>query len=173
MKKVIALVLALCMVFAMSTAAFAVTGKIQKLDSHDPYGARHEVAPEDAKTIIRTEGTEENDEYYVTIPADITVPWNDTSEQALNANVSAYLAKGSTVALSVEVPGAMVCTDTTIPNKLGLQVSAASQTSVTAQYGQIEWPMQTLVHVTNFNAPVAEYVATAVYTVVYTPASAA
>ena len=28
MKKVIALVLALCMVFAMSTAAFAVTGKI-------------------------------------------------------------------------------------------------------------------------------------------------
>lgn len=32
MKKVIALVLALCMVFAMSTAAFAVTGKIQKLD---------------------------------------------------------------------------------------------------------------------------------------------
>lgn len=33
MKKVIALVLALCMVFAMSTAAFAVTGKIQKLDS--------------------------------------------------------------------------------------------------------------------------------------------
>ena len=63
MKKVIALVLALCMVFAMSTAAFAVTGKIQKLDSQDPYGARHEVAPEDAKTIIRTEGTEENDEY--------------------------------------------------------------------------------------------------------------
>ena len=47
MKKVIALVLALCMVFAMSTAAFAVTGKIQKLDSQDPYGARHEVAPED------------------------------------------------------------------------------------------------------------------------------
>lgn len=121
MKKVIALVLALCMVFAMSTAAFAVTGKIQKLDSQDPYGARHEVAPEDAKTIIRTEGTEENDEYYVTIPADITVPWNDTSEQALNANVSAYLAKGSTVALSVEVPGAMVCTDTTIPTSLAFR----------------------------------------------------
>ena len=165
MKKVIALVLALCMVFAMSTAAFAATGVIRK------DGAV--IQPEDAKTIIRTEGTEENDEYYVTIPADITVPWNDMSEKALNANISAYLAKGSTVALSVEVPGAMVCTDTTIPNKLGLQVSAASQTSVTGQYGQIEWPMQTLVHVTNFNAPVAEYVATAVYTVVYTPASAA
>lgn len=30
MKKVIALVLALCMVFAMSTAAFAATGVIRK-----------------------------------------------------------------------------------------------------------------------------------------------
>lgn len=164
MKKVLAIVLALCMVFAMSTAAFAATGVIRK------DGAV--ITPEQAQTVIKTVGTSADDEYYVTIPADITIAWNDMGEKTLTASVRAYLAAGSSVDVSVAVPTEMVCTDPSINYALPLQVSAASDGPIHAvQDGPngLTWTMDTIVHVGNFVAPVAEYVANAVYTVTYTP----
>lgn len=63
MKKVIALLLALCMVFAMSTVAFAATGTIKKDGVV--------IDEQDAKTVITVNGTSDDDTYTVTIPADI------------------------------------------------------------------------------------------------------
>ena len=68
MKKVIALVLALCMVFAMSAVAFAVEETITK-DAADQEGA----------VVVRTVFDDDTpgayDSYTVTIPADVTVDW--------------------------------------------------------------------------------------------------
>lgn len=66
MKKALALVLALCMVFAMGTVAFAVEdGKITKAD------------PDAESFIVKTVVDPEQDyeSWEVTIPADIEIPW--------------------------------------------------------------------------------------------------
>lgn len=55
MKKVIALLLALCMVFAMSTVAFAATGTIKKDGVV--------IDEQDAKTVITVNGTSDDDTY--------------------------------------------------------------------------------------------------------------
>lgn len=167
MKKVLALALALCMVFAMGTVAFAASGTIMK------NGAV--ITPDQAQTVIKTAGTADDDKYTLTIPADITIDWNDMTEHTLKATLVAYLAAGSSVDVSVEVPTKMICTDAEIAAagfELPLQVSAASDGPIHATQFTLAdgtyWSMNTIVHIGSFMAPVAEYVANAVYTVSYT-----
>lgn len=98
MKKVLALALALCMVFAMSAVAFAATETVKQTDpNHDS----------DAKTVlIKTDLNEEQDpsdfdEYTVTIPADVTVDWDDTAAKTLTADIAYKFVAGSTLTVAV------------------------------------------------------------------------
>lgn len=176
MKKAVAVLLAFCMVFAMSTVAFAATETIKK------DGAV--IAKEDAKTIITVYGTSDDDEYTVTIPADIDIEWGDMSEKTMTARIDGQLAKESTVTVSVAMPEYLLCTDPDVQKayddgtgeyvmqtaRLPIQVSAAGETSGTLTSDQISTSFDTIFHVPSYYTMViAEYQGTAVYTVDYAP----
>lgn len=75
MKKVLALALALCMVFAMSAVAFAANEVIEK-----------DTEPQTGTVIVKTYFDEEKDpsdydSYTVTIPADVIIEWGAASAE--------------------------------------------------------------------------------------------
>lgn len=96
MKKALALVLALCMVFAMGTVAFAVEdGKITKAD------------PDAESFIVKTVVDPEQDyeSWEVTIPADIEIPWGDTAAQSSEYTVNAQLKAGASLTITAAGSG--------------------------------------------------------------------
>ena len=90
MKKVIALVLALCMVFAMSAVAFAVEETITK-------GAADQEGTVVVRTVFDDDTPGAYDSYTVTIPADVTVDWGADSAAIPAVKVDYQLAATSSL----------------------------------------------------------------------------
>lgn len=167
MKKVLALVLALCMVFAMGTVAFAaleenVTQLTPNADTND-------------KTVlIKTKLSDEQkpsdfDKYTVTIPADITIDWNDTTEKTLTADIAYTFVAGSTLTVSVSYADAAGK-----PKGIIYTANAGQPTTVTGvDYTPATASQASTIAITAFNAnPDAYNVAVATYTVDYVAAQA-
>ena len=93
MKKVIALVLALCMVFAMSAVAFAVEETITK-------GAADQEGTVVVRTVFDDDTPGAYDSYTVTIPADVTVDWGADSAAIPAVKVDYQLAATSSLSLT-------------------------------------------------------------------------
>lgn len=167
MKKVLALALALCMVFAMGTVAFAaLEGTVTQITPN--------ADANDKTVLIKTELTEEQkpsdfDKYTVTIPADITIDWNDTTTKTLTADIAYTFVAGSTLTVSVAYADAA-----DKPAGITYTADPGQSTMVTGvNYTPATASQASTIAITAFNAnPQAYDVAVATYTVDYVAAQA-
>lgn len=155
MKKVLAVVLALCMVFAMGTVAFAATVQTGDPDNHD-------TNPE--TVLIQTSTDDVEDTYTVTIPADVTLPWNTTAGQTLTANVKGHITAGKTVNVSVAMPASLDLA----ADKLTVTTSDAIEITVDANAIIAGQDLVTNYSVSGYDlVPIGVYSGVAQYTVIY------
>ncbi len=105
MKKLLSVLLAVTMLFAVCVPAFAAD-TTQSLTEK----------PEDSGTvIIKTTTDDENGEdaakYVVTIPADTTIPWGKTETALEGYTVESHLLYGQHIEISVEGNDVMALTE--------------------------------------------------------------
>ena len=158
MKKIVSILLAVMMIAAIAVPSFAAT--ITK-DSDKT-----------ADVQVKTKTTDKNDSdpetYTVTIPAEITVAWNDTAAQDASYTVDSQLKLGAKLKVSAAAKDA------------GKMINAATDKFLTftvaggevAEYPELNNAVKssTTVTIADFNAPIAEYVGTMTYTVEYVAA---
>lgn len=158
MKKIVSILLAVMMIAAIAVPSFAAT--ITK-DSDKT-----------ADVQVKTKTTDKNDAdpetYTVTIPAEITVAWNDTDAQDASYTVDSQLKLGAKLKVSAAAKDA------------GKMINAATDKFLTftvaggevAEYPELNNAVKssTTVTIADFNAPIAEYVGTMTYTVEYVAA---
>lgn len=110
MKKVLAIVLALCMVFAMGTVAFALPTEdnIAQAVPNDENGGLDKQANTVSIVVpYDEENPEMQDMYTITISADITdVAWNTTAVN-LPVSVTGQWAAGKTLTIGAEADATM------------------------------------------------------------------
>ena len=103
MKKIIAIVMALVMMMAVTVPAFAV--EIKNGDQ-DQFGTAD---------VVTTFDENADWSYTVTIPTGVTVAWNDTSAQAMTYSVESQLLIGASLKVSATADngGSMTASGTT------------------------------------------------------------
>ena len=149
MKKIVSILLAVMMIAAIAVPSFAAT--ITK--ESDPKTA-------DVQVKTKTTDKENNDpeNYTVTIPAEITVAWNDTAAQDASYTVDSQLKLGAKLKVSATA------------NDKFLTFTVAGGDA--AEYSELNTAVKssTTVTIADFNAPIAEYVGHMTYTVEYVAA---
>ncbi len=164
MKKILSVALALVMLMAITVPAFAA-------DTEQSI-TQDTAAPQEATVDVVTTFTEENWEYIVTIPADISVDWNDTTEKPMTYSLKSNLLIGATLDISVATDGVMTASGTTDTLTLTLtggevkNFGAVNPENTTAP--NVVGGTNAVVSVGGFaNAAVGTYTGTLTYTVVY------
>lgn len=162
MKKIVSILLAVMMIAAIAVPSFAVD-PITITEKSDPKHAEVQV-----KTMITDKDNNDPENYTVTIPAEITVAWNDTAAQDASYTVDSQLKLGAKLKVSAAA------------NDAGKMTNAATDKFLTftvAGGEAIEYPelnnavkSSTTVTIADFNAPIAEYVGHMTYTVEYVAA---
>lgn len=161
MKKVLAVVLALCMVFAMGTVAFAANEVISK--GTDPQTGSINVLTK----LKDGETPADYDTYSVTIPADVEIMWDVTTpSEARIATVDYRLAKGSELQVTVAYE------DVEGDGLTSSMAGARASTVYTNGYATGVQALNNTFSITEWHAaPAAVTAGTATYTVHYTPAA--
>lgn len=158
MKKIVSILLAVMMIAAIAVPSFAAT--ITK-DSDKT-----------ADVQVKTKTTDKNDAdpetYTVTIPAEITVAWNDTAAQDASYTVDSQLKLGAKLKVSAAAKDAGKMTNAATDKFLTFTVAGGE----VAEYHELNNAVKssTTVTIADFNAPIAEYVGTMTYTVEYVAA---
>lgn len=158
MKKIVSILLAVMMIAAIAVPSFAAT--ITK-DSDKT-----------ADVQVKTKTTDKNDTdpetYTVTIPAEITVAWNDTAAQDASYTVDSQLKLGAKLKVSAAAKDAGKMTNAATDKFLTFTVAGGD----VAEYPELNNAVKssTTVTIADFNAPIAEYVGTMTYTVEYVAA---
>lgn len=158
MKKIVSILLAVMMIAAIAVPSFAAT--ITK-DSDKT-----------ADVQVKTKTTDKNDSdpetYTVTIPAEITVAWNDTAAQDASYTVDSQLKLGAKLKVSAAAKDAGKMTNAATDKFLTFTVAGGE----VAEYPELNNAVKssTTVTIADFNAPIAEYVGTMTYTVEYVAA---
>lgn len=161
MKKVLAVALAVVMMLSVSVMAFAANPITN--DS------------EQTETInVVTSASAANDKYTVSVPASVTIPWNNdgSSNGTADYQVTCNLVEGSKVTVSAAADNSGVMTSTDTADTLTFAVSGGEA----AEFAGMQNNKNTAVDATiNSFAGVAvgAYTGTMTYTVVYTPATGA
>lgn len=160
MKKIVSILLAVMMIAAIAVPSFAAT--ITK--ESDPKTA-------DVQVKTKTTDKENNDpeNYTVTIPAEITVAWNDTAAQDASYTVDSQLKLGAKLKVSAAAENAGKMTNAAATDKF-LTFTVAGGDA--AEYPELNTAVKssTTVTIADFNAPIAEYVGHMTYTVEYVAA---
>lgn len=160
MKKIVSILLAVMMIAAIAVPSFAAT--ITK--ESDPKTADVQVK---TKTTDKDNNDPEN--YTVTIPAEITVAWNDTAAQDASYTVDSQLKLGAKLKVSAAANDAGKMTNAAATDKF-LTFTVAGGEAI--EYPELNTAVKstTTVTIADFNAPIAEYVGHMTYTVEYVAA---
>lgn len=162
MKKIVSILLAVMMIAAIAVPSFAV----------DPITITEKSDPKTAEVQVMTKTTdkENNDpeNYTVTIPAEITVAWNDTAAQDASYTVDSQLKLGAKLKVSAAANDAGKMTNAATDKFLTFTVAGGD----VAEYSELNTAVKsaTTVTIADFNAPIAEYVGHMTYTVEYVAA---
>lgn len=160
MKKIVSILLAVMMIAAIAVPSFAAT--ITK--ESDPKTADVQV-----KTKITDKENNDPENYTVTIPAEITVAWNDTAAQDASYTVDSQLKLGAKLKVSAAAENAGKMTNAAATDKFLTFTVAGGEV---AEYPELNTAVKssTTVTIADFNAPIAEYVGHMLYTVEYVAA---
>lgn len=160
MKKIVSILLAVMMIAAIAVPSFAAT----ITEKSDPKTA-------DVQVKTKTTDKENNDpeNYTVTIPAEITVAWNDTTAQDASYTVDSQLKLGAKLKVSAAAENAGKMTNAAATDKFLTFTVAGGEV---AEYPELNTAVKssTTVTIADFNAPIAEYVGHMTYTVEYVAA---
>ncbi len=170
MKKIIAIVMALVMMMAVTVPAFAADTIITK----DDPAADAEGKQTAGADVVTTFDATNDWSYTVTIPADINVSWGDTTEKNMTYSVESQLLIGASLDISAVVNnnGDMTNPDTTETLTLNItggdtvhfaEVNPANTTAPNVVGGE-----NVKVAIESFDGkPVGTYTGTLTFTVVY------
>lgn len=160
MKKIVSILLAVMMIAAIAVPSFAAT----ITEKSDPKTA-------DVQVMTKTTDKDNNDpeNYTVTIPAEITVAWNDTTAQDASYTVDSQLKLGAKLKVSAAAENAGKMTNAAATDKFLTFTVAGGEV---AEYPELNTAVKssTAVTIADFNAPIAEYVGHMTYTVEYVAA---
>ena len=162
MKKIVSILLAVMMIAAIAVPSFAVD-PITITEKSDPKTA-------DVQVMTKTTDKENNDpeNYTVTIPAEITVAWNDTAAQDASYTVDSQLKLGAKLKVSAAANDAGKMTNAATDKFLTFTVAGGDVAEYTELNNAVK--SSTTVTIADFNAPIAEYVGHMLYTVEYVAA---
>lgn len=162
MKKIVSILLAVMMIAAIAVPSFAVD-PITITEKSDPKTA-------DVQVMTKTTDKENNDpeNYTVTIPAEITVAWNDTAAQDASYTVDSQLKLGAKLKVSAAAENEGKMTNAATDKFLTFTVAGGDVTEYPELNKNVE--SSTTVTIADFNAPIAEYVGHMTYTVEYVAA---
>ena len=160
MKKIVSILLAVMMIAAIAVPSFAAT----ITEKSDPKTAEVQVM---TKTTDKENNDPEN--YTVTIPAEITVAWNDTTAQDASYTVDSQLKLGAKLKVSAAANDAGKMTNAAATDKFLTFTVAGGEAT---EYPELNNAVKsaTTVTIADFNAPIAEYVGHMLYTVEYVAA---
>lgn len=162
MKKIVSILLAVMMIAAIAVPSFAV----------DPITITEKSDPKHAEVQVMTKTTDKDnndpENYTVTIPAEITVAWNDTAAQDASYTVDSQLKLGAKLKVSAAANDAGKMTNAATDKFLTFTVAGGD----VAEYSELNTAVKssTTVTIADFNAPIAEYVGHMTYTVEYVAA---
>lgn len=156
MKKILAVVMALAMLFALCVPAFAADPSISKGDVNQ-FGNTDVIT-----TYLPTDET-----YSVSYPAAVNVAWGDTAAQDAKYTVTSALQIGAKITVSAAENAGGVMTATGTADTLTFSVQNGAAQEFTGANAAVN--SATTVTISDFSgAAVGEYTGTMTYTVVYT-----
>ena len=159
MKKIVSILLAVMMIAAIAVPSFAAT--ITK--ESDPKTA-------DVQVMTKTTDKDNNDpeNYTVTIPAEIAVPWGEKTAWDASYTVDSQLKLGAKLKVSAAAENEGKMTNAATDKFLTFTVAGGDA----AEYTELNTAVKssTTVTIADFNAPIAEYVGHMLYTVEYVAA---
>lgn len=159
MKKILAIALALVMMFAVCVPVFAT--EINK-DS-EPQEATADVFTKTTKA-----GGEDAYTYTVTIPADVPIDWNDTSAHDVSYKVTSQLLLGAKLVVGVAANNGGQMTNPNTEKFLSFTLANGGNTEFAEINNEAAPATAPTVTVSSFaGVPIAEYSGTLTYTVTY------
>ena len=160
MKKLLSLVIAFVLVFAVCVPAFAVIDQ----DS----------AKQEADVNITTNIENAQSEYTVTIPADFEIAWGDSDAKVKNYSVYTNLVKDATLTVAVSANAGGLMTAVSGSDTITFTLTGGSAEEFTLfNLAGTEPETDVTVKITNDQwkqAAIGEYSGSLTYTVTYTPA---
>lgn len=159
MKKIVSILLAVMMIAAIAVPSFAAT----ITEKSDPKTAEVQVM---TKTTDKDNNDPEN--YTVTIPAEIAVPWGKTEAWDAHYTVNSQLKLGAKLKVSAAAENEGKMTNAATDKFLTFTVAGGE----VAEYPELNKNVDssTTVTIADFNAPIAEYAGHMLYTVEYVAA---
>lgn len=159
MKKIVSILLAVMMIAAIAVPSFAAT----ITEKSDPKTAEVQVM---TKTTDKDNNDPEN--YTVTIPAEIAVPWGEKTAWNAHYTVNSQLKLGAKLKVSAAAENEGKMTNAATDKFLTFTVAGGDVTEYPELNKNVE--SSTTVTIADFNAPIAEYVGHMTYTVEYVAA---
>lgn len=168
MKKYLSIVLAIVMMFAICVPAFAADDYEINQDNNNTTYA------EGANVDVYTTYDDVENEYTVTIPADLAIEWGDPNAEEIAYSVYTNFIDDATLSVVAarDNDGKMTATEVSVSEFLTFQLTANGAGTFTGYNVPGTTPAaQAAVKVADWEAaPFGEYHGSVIFTVTYTPA---
>lgn len=162
MKKILSVLLAVAMMFAICVPVFA--------DTEINQASQDQTAQTEVKTKTEKSDGSDPSNYTVSIPAEVPIAWDDTSAHDIVYTVTTQLKIGAKIAVSAAADNGGKMTATGTDKKLTFVLSNGDAEEFGEFVNGAQPTTKPSVAIASFSgAPVAEYSGTVTFTVVYTP----